>query len=509
MVECCAIDLNQVPVTDTCYGNTPAVKTGQDIRRMDFRGVLKDAGCRFHNGGADKRPVIERRGKITVGAHAVNPHHEEYRGEADDSADDKDTLTEQDVMPLHVTPFSLSPPGELPWSFSRMQAENGMEITGIVAQIDNNEPLQEVPRDPVAVFGPVNDMPVTGEQNPAATLSAVNDIPGGGRAETNTVQIQTESFPPVNQGAILAGKTGNVRDQEASMPNEESVSGSAGAGPEDGKEIPHGGVLSESEAGETATGAKGDATTGYAKQAEETTDGIDGKEDNNRPEKRERQKEHEPAPDSRTHVKLAGNAVEKSRRDGNNMAFKREHKWTADMADGYKVPDEAATSTGSSNEIPEARSAASYSRISDSVVKQVMDNIAMNARVIIGDDKSEMVMSLKPDNLGKLSLKVVSENGIIKAEFIAESQQVKEILESNMQLLKDSLDGQGIPLEGFSVSVGGDDSHSDRWSNEGKLKSPVIPGEIELPVVAPDASKYGKAWTGFYPGGSSNIDLMA
>ena len=330
----------------------------------------------------------------------------------------------------------------------------------------------------------------------------------GSGAEANAVQIQAESFPPVNQGTVLAGKTGNVRDQEAAMPDEESVSGSAGAGPAGSKEIPRGDMLLESEAGETATRVKGDAVAGYAKQANEIIDGINGKEGNNRPENREMQTEHEPDPDGRTHVNLAGNAIEESRRDENNPMLKREHRWAADLVSGYKAPDEAGASVGSSNEIPEARSAAGYSRVSESVMKQVMDNIAMNARVIIGDDKSEMVMSLKPDSLGKLSLKVVSENGIINAEFIAENQQVKEILESNMQMLKDSLERQGIPLEGFSVSVGSE-SHSDGWSNEGMFKTPRIPGEIELPAAAPDASKYGKAWAGFYPGESSNIDLMA
>jgi hypothetical protein len=508
MVECCVIDLNQVQVTDTCYGSTHAVKTGQDLHRKDFLGVLKNAGHQFYNSGADRSSVIERRGRITVGAH-----HEKDCGEMEDSANDADALTEPDVMPLDamplcVMPFALSPPDELPRSFSRLQAENGMEVTGITDQIGNNIMLPEVPPDPIAVIEPVNDVPATGEQHLTASLPAANDMADGSGEEANAVQIQAESFPPVNQGTVLAGKTGNVRDQEAVMPDKESVSGSTGAGLAGSKEIPRGDMLLESEAGETATRVEGDAVAGYAKQANEIIDGINGKEGNNRLENREMQTEHEPAPDGRTHVNLAGNAIEKSRRDENNPMLKREHRWAADLVSGYKASDEAGATVGSSNEIPEARSAAGYSRVSESVMKQVMDNIAMNARVIIGDDKSEMVMSLKPDSLGKLSLKVVSENGIINAEFIAENQQVKEILESNMQMLKDSLERQGIPLEGFSVSVGSE-SHSGGWSNEGMFKSPSIPGEIELPAAAPDASKYGKAWAGFYPGESSNIDLMA
>lgn len=92
------------------------------------------------------------------------------------------------------------------------------------------------------------------------------------------------------------------------------------------------------------------------------------------------------------------------------------------------------------------------------VVNQVMEQ----AKVIMGQDKTEMVIQLKPDHLGKLELKVVTEQGIVAAKFIAESQQVKEIIETNMQLLKDSLQKQGIAIDGVSVQVGQDNRSENR-----------------------------------------------
>lgn len=87
---------------------------------------------------------------------------------------------------------------------------------------------------------------------------------------------------------------------------------------------------------------------------------------------------------------------------------------------------------------------------------EVINQVVEQAKVIIGQDKSEMVIHLKPDHLGKLELKVVTEQGIVAAKFIAESQQVKEIIETNMQLLKDSLQKQGISVESINVQVGQD-----------------------------------------------------
>lgn len=96
------------------------------------------------------------------------------------------------------------------------------------------------------------------------------------------------------------------------------------------------------------------------------------------------------------------------------------------------------------------------------IIKQVVEK----AKVVITGEKSEMVMELKPDNLGRLALKVVTERGMVVAKFVAESQQVKEVLETNMQFLKDTLEKQGLSVHSFSVSVGHDQSNGHKGYRE-------------------------------------------
>ncbi len=98
--------------------------------------------------------------------------------------------------------------------------------------------------------------------------------------------------------------------------------------------------------------------------------------------------------------------------------------------------------------------------------KEIINQIIEKTSVFITPEKSEMNIELKPDSLGKLSLKIASENGIITAKFIADSHQVKQVLESNMELLKDSLERQGMNVEGFSVSVRQDSQQSARHFNQ-------------------------------------------
>jgi flagellar hook-length control protein FliK len=60
---------------------------------------------------------------------------------------------------------------------------------------------------------------------------------------------------------------------------------------------------------------------------------------------------------------------------------------------------------------------------------------------------------------------------------VAENQQVKEVLESNMHLLKDSLESQGMNVQGFSVSVRQDsDRHRMNWERQNDSRGPTLRG---------------------------------
>lgn len=84
------------------------------------------------------------------------------------------------------------------------------------------------------------------------------------------------------------------------------------------------------------------------------------------------------------------------------------------------------------------------------IIQQIIDKVKVN----FSPDKNEMIVQLKPDHLGKISLQVVSERGSVIAKMVAENDQVKAIIESNMQSLKDSLQQQGVSVQKFEVSVG-------------------------------------------------------
>jgi flagellar hook-length control protein FliK len=92
------------------------------------------------------------------------------------------------------------------------------------------------------------------------------------------------------------------------------------------------------------------------------------------------------------------------------------------------------------------------------VVRQIIEQV----KVSVSDTVSEVRVLLRPETLGNLSLKVVTENGLITAQFLAENQRVKEILEANFNTLRDALQEQGVGVSQLSVSVGQDNASGER-----------------------------------------------
>ncbi|ANX00560.1 flagellar hook-length control protein FliK [Thermoclostridium stercorarium] len=86
--------------------------------------------------------------------------------------------------------------------------------------------------------------------------------------------------------------------------------------------------------------------------------------------------------------------------------------------------------------------------------ENIIHQVAEKVKVLTTSDRSEMVIQLKPESLGRIQLQVIHERGEIIAKFLAESEQVKAILESNMQMLRDALEKSGVDIQSLSVSVG-------------------------------------------------------
>jgi flagellar hook-length control protein FliK len=183
--------------------------------------------------------------------------------------------------------------------------------------------------------------------------------------------------------------------------------------------------------------------------------------------------------------------------------------------DEVQIPD-SDIPDGSILSNPEARFKTIFTEVYHAgevpVQKQdVLAQVIEKAKVILDGDKSEMVMDLIPDSLGKLSMKVTTEHGIVMAKFVAENQQVKQIIESNLNLLKDSLEKQGMDIQDFSVSVrdqssGGFYERNQFERKTGKRRNAGMLNSAA--VMSVNAAEINDRLAAYYPSGST-INLTA
>lgn len=94
------------------------------------------------------------------------------------------------------------------------------------------------------------------------------------------------------------------------------------------------------------------------------------------------------------------------------------------------------------------------------VIAQIMEKL----KVSVKPDLSEVKILLRPEQLGEVSLKIATQNGIITAQFIAESQKVKEIIESNFNQLRDMLSEQGVDVGALEVNVSNSDEEKTTYN---------------------------------------------
>jgi len=88
--------------------------------------------------------------------------------------------------------------------------------------------------------------------------------------------------------------------------------------------------------------------------------------------------------------------------------------------------------------------------------REIINQIADRIRVEVRGNVTELRLLLRPENLGEVSLKIATVNGVITAQFIAENQRVRQVIEANFAELRDALAERGIKVGELSVSVGDD-----------------------------------------------------
>ena len=81
--------------------------------------------------------------------------------------------------------------------------------------------------------------------------------------------------------------------------------------------------------------------------------------------------------------------------------------------------------------------------------------IVEQARLIRSAQNTEMVINLKPEHLGELTLRItLSHSGALTANFYSDNAQVRAIIDNSLVQLKQELSNAGIKVEDVQVYAG-------------------------------------------------------
>jgi len=105
---------------------------------------------------------------------------------------------------------------------------------------------------------------------------------------------------------------------------------------------------------------------------------------------------------------------------------------------------------------------------------RVIDQIINRISVRSNSSQSEVKIKLDPPSLGRVRMNIITSGDGVRTVIVAENQAVKQVIESNLSQLRDSMASQGLKIDSFSVLVGGDGSaefsqhgeHSDQSDEE-------------------------------------------
>lgn len=120
------------------------------------------------------------------------------------------------------------------------------------------------------------------------------------------------------------------------------------------------------------------------------------------------------------------------------------------------------------------------------VTKFVAENI---------DGTSKVTVQLNPEHLGKIAFQVVSRQGQVTGQFVAESEAVKTALEAQVSQLKLQLTNQGIRVEDVKVVIGDtanyftEDRPKEQQQETGKKRAKRIHDGLSMNVVNEETSE--------------------
>lgn len=119
---------------------------------------------------------------------------------------------------------------------------------------------------------------------------------------------------------------------------------------------------------------------------------------------------------------------------------------------------------------------------------EIADKIVESASMLKVNGKAELVLNLKPQWLGDLKMNISSENGTLTIQIFA-NERTKDLIESQLEELKQMLAEAKLDIGSLNVSVGGHDTGQRGSGDDSPLVTAAAPGPFVPVLIGPSSAK--------------------
>jgi Flagellar hook-length control protein len=93
---------------------------------------------------------------------------------------------------------------------------------------------------------------------------------------------------------------------------------------------------------------------------------------------------------------------------------------------------------------------------------KIINQIVNKLNVRTSGTQNEVHVKLDPPSLGTVRLNITTVGESVRTVIIAENHAVKQTIENNFNQLRDAMNDQGLKVDSFSVTVGGESGNSSQ-----------------------------------------------
>lgn len=142
-------------------------------------------------------------------------------------------------------------------------------------------------------------------------------------------------------------------------------------------------------------------------------------------------------------------------------------------------------------------------------IREIANQILEKVKMTVTPEMTSLEIQLTPEHLGKVSVTVSEQDGMMKASFVTENELAKEAIESNLIQFKQMMNEQGLKVDSIEVTVSdftfdknGQAEQSGQENKQNNRSRFVTDEEAE-------ASGQDELALHFIEGGESTVNYMA